>query len=512
MRIQIKNIDWFDLTVLAAFAVVSVWILGIDLWQVVAHGRVWTGSDSIYGVDQFQYMAWIRDASRHGLVSNLFVLRSTRAIYFQPAIVVSGGLSALGLAPWLSLLIWKPVGVAALFLAVRGYVNRSLADRGGRRVALVLALFFGSFTILYGSVGTIGDLFPGFLAWGYPFALIGLAAMVGGALSYDRARHSRAFVWSPGLLGAAASALHPWHGALLIAAVLGGELLIPRDRRKAVQRDLLQPAGTVALTALPLAYYVLLGHIDVSWDLARAASKHTFPLWAIVLELLPLLLPALLAYRERPHTFLDATSLVWPVAAFAVFAISTTGFAATPLHAFQGITIPLSVLAIRGVRQTGLSRLRHPAVCGSVVVLALTLPTTVWQLNTARRMVRPQPGNSNFITHSERRALQYLARNPRPGGVITRLYLGQLVPGSTGRRTFVGDCLWSQPACHGRLGAVRTLFEGHLKPAAARTFVLAQRARFVLTDCRQDIDLRHMLGSIVTDMHRFGCATVYDVD
>ena len=96
--------------------------------------------------------------------------------------------------------------------------------------------------------------------------------------------------------------------------------------------------------------------------------------------------------------------------------------------------------------------------------------------------------------------------------MITRLYLGQLVPGLTGRHTFVGDCLWSQPGCHGRLGAVRTLFDGRLKPAAAKKFVLDRDARFVLTDCRQDIDLDHMLGSIITTMHRFGCAAVYDVD
>lgn len=511
MRTQTRKTDWFELAMLAAFAGVSVWVLGLDLWQVFAHGRVWTGADSIYGVDQFQYMAWIHDASRHGLVSNLFVLHPTRAVYFQPAIIISGALSAVGLPPWASLLIWKPVAVAALFFAARGYVNRSLVDRGARRAALALALFFGSFTILYGSAETIGDLFPGFLAWGYPFALLGLAAMVGGLLAYDRARRSRTFAWSPGLLGAAASALHPWHGALLIAVVLGAELLVPREHRL-TRRDTLQPAGTVVLTAIPLVYYVLLGHIDVSWDLARAASKHSFPLWAIVLELVPLLLPALLAYRERPRTFLSASSLVWPVAAFAVFVFSTTGFAATPLHAFQGITIPLSVLAIRGVRRVGLARLPRPAVWASAVVVALTIPATIWQLNTARRMVRPLPGNSNFITRSERRALDYLDHDPRPGGVIARLYLGQLVPGLTGRRTFVGDCLWSQPGCRDRLGAVRTLFEGRLDAATARNFVHARRARFVLTDCRQDFDLRHMLGSLVTDVHRFGCAAVYGVE
>jgi hypothetical protein len=56
------------------------------------------------------------------------------------------------------------------------------------------------------------------------------------------------------------------------------------------------------------------------------------------------------------------------------------------------------------------------------------------------------------------------------------------------------------------------LFDGDLKPATAKKFVLDRDARFVLTDCRQDIDLGHMLGSIITAVHRFGCAAVYDVD
>ena len=72
------------------FAAISVWVLGLDLWQVVVNGRVWTGTDGVYIVDQMQYLAWIRDASHHVLSSNLFVLRPTSADYFQPAIVISG--------------------------------------------------------------------------------------------------------------------------------------------------------------------------------------------------------------------------------------------------------------------------------------------------------------------------------------------------------------------------------------------------------------------------------------
>src|SRR5436305_4181618 len=106
-----RRIDWFDLGVLALFAAISVWILAIDLWQVVVHGRVWTGTDGVYIVDQMQYLAWIKSASHHFLTSNMFVVQPTKADYFQPAVTLSAGLTALGVAPSLAVLLWKPVAV-----------------------------------------------------------------------------------------------------------------------------------------------------------------------------------------------------------------------------------------------------------------------------------------------------------------------------------------------------------------------------------------------------------------
>jgi hypothetical protein len=508
-----RRLDWFELALLGAFALVSVWVAALDLWQVVAHGRAWTGADSLWGVDQFQYQAWVRAASQHFLVSNLFVLHPTPADYFQPAIVISGALTALGVAPWLSLLLWKPVAVAAVFFAVREYLYRTVRGRPARAAALALALFFGSFTIVYGSVGPIGDLFDGFLAWGYPFALLGLAAMVAALLTYDRARSDRRISWMPGLLGAAASSVHPWNGALLIAAVLGAELVIARGGR-VTRGQLALPIRTLAMTAIPLAYYVLLGKADPSWQLAQAASKHSFPLWSITLELAPLLLPALLAYRKYPRTFLGAATMVWPVAAFALFAISTTRFAATPVHAFQGITLPLAVLAIAGLRDIGFGRLRYSLVLGSLLVAAFTVPATISELKLARQMVAYRPGDNNFIRKPERRALDYLARDRRPGGVVTRVYLGELVPGVTGRRTFVGDCLWSQPNCPGRMSAVHDLFTGNTTPVAARRFVAvlaSRKARFLLQDCESSADLGKLIAPLIVSVHHFGCASVYEI-
>src|SRR5205085_8035291 len=173
------------------------------------NGRVWTGTDGLYLVDQMQYLAWIRDASHHVLVSNMFVLRSTPADYFQPAVAISGALAALGLTPWLSLLLWKPVAVGSLFAATRLFVHRNIDGLWARRLALLLALFFASFSIVYGSFSVVGDLMPMFLSWGYTFGLLAVAAMVFGLLTYDRARAAGALSLIPGLLGALASLLHP---------------------------------------------------------------------------------------------------------------------------------------------------------------------------------------------------------------------------------------------------------------------------------------------------------------
>ncbi len=498
---------------LAVFALVSVWVLGVDLWQVIVGGHVWTGTDGLYLVDQQQYAAWIRDASQHfGLVSNLFVLHPTPADYFQPAIAISGGLTALGIAPWLSLLLWKPVAVVAAFWAIRTYVRRSLTGLWPRRGALVLALFFGSFTLLYGDVTTIGDLFPGFLSWGYVFALLGLAAMTGAVLLYERAWNAGRFSWWPGLLGLVGGLMHPWNGEMLIAVVVGTELVMWGIRRRRPRLGLL--SVTAGLSAAALLYYAILGKADPSWQLAQQASRHTFPLIAIVLAIAPLLLPALLAYRKRPENFLAAATRFWLFAAFAVFVVSGTAAGATPLHAFQGITIPLSVLAIEGVNGTRRWRLvRHRRRVAAIAIALVTIPATVFELSNAIDLLKSAPEqNANFITNDENDALRYLAADRTPGGVLTRSYLGAIVPAKTGRQTLIGDCLWSEPDCLARTSDTQSLFDGSLTPAQARQYVLSTRARFVLADCSTNSILATSLGPIVKSVHQFGCAAVYEVN
>src|SRR5205807_2865776 len=124
---------------------------------------------------------------------------------------------------------------------------------------------------------------------------------------------------------------------------------------------------------------------------------------------------------------------VWPLAAVATFILSATELSATPLHSFEGITLPLSVLAVEGVQRAGFGRLRHRRLIGCLAVAAFTVPTTYWELRGAQQLVAPTPGNANFITKGERDALRYLAADRTPGGVLTRFYLGSEVPGETGR-------------------------------------------------------------------------------
>src|SRR5947209_3535539 len=192
-----RRFDWFSLALLAAFGAVSLWVLALDLFQVVVHGRIWTGTDGVYLVDQAQYLGWIQSASHHLLSANLFVLHGTSADYFQPAITISAGLAAAGVAPWLAMLLWKPVAVLVVFFGFERYVRRTVSGVWPRRAALVLALFFGSFTIVEGSFGVVGDLFAGFLSWGYTFGLLALGLMVLALLCYEGARRQglRRLAW-----------------------------------------------------------------------------------------------------------------------------------------------------------------------------------------------------------------------------------------------------------------------------------------------------------------------------
>jgi hypothetical protein len=502
-RSRTLGLDRFELAVLAVLGAASLWILALDIWQVVVHHRTWTGTDGEFLADQMQYLAWVRDSSHHLLVSDLFVLRGTPHDYFQPIVVISGALTALGVAPWISLLIWKPVAVVAVFLAVRVFTRHSLAERFDRRAALVLALFFGSW-------GTLGDEWIPFWSWGYPFALLGIAALAGALVCYDRDSAHGRLSWRAPLLGFAASLSHPWQGELLMLIVIGAEAVMWRPGSD-LRRRLRLPVATLAATALPLLYFEALDRLDPAWRAAQHAAKHHFALSTLALPLIPLLVAAALAYRRRPQSFIGIAARVWPFASLVIYVLSETGIAGTPLHAFAGITIPLAVLAVEGVRSLGFSRLPRWRLVGALLVALGTIPASISMLRGAHPYVDPMPQNAAFIAKGERRALDYLRADPQPGGVLARNYFGLIVPEETNRRTYIGLCLWSEPHCVRRMNDTIALMDGNDRPAVARAFVRSTGARFVLQDCQSHGNVKAALGPMITSTRRFGCATVYEV-
>jgi hypothetical protein len=508
------------------FIALSIWVLALDLRQVVLHDRSWTGTDGMFVTDQMTYLAWIRDASRHLLVSNLFELQHTPADFFQPLVVISGALVALGVAPFVSMLLWKPLAVGGLVLVSRAFVHRSVDGAWARRAALGLGLFFvgpGAFvadTVLHANGAAslrwsaiTFDLSLGFWSWGYSFGLIALGAALAALLSYERARSTTRHRWVAPLLGALASALHPWQGATLILVLIGAELLAWRTHQAPRPRQLVI---CVAATALPLLYFVILNRTDPSWKLAQASAHSAFPLWMVALTLAPLALPATLAYRVRPRGFLAHAARLWPLAALIIFGLSETKLSAAPTHALLGISIPLAILAVEGVRSVRWPG--RPALQRAITVAliaATILPGTWYELTTARSAVAPGPVQAQatgpvFLDPGERSALDYLARDPRPGGVLSRFYLGTVVPALTGRHTYVGNFYYS-PNFPQRVALADQLFAGGLAPRAARAVVQQIGARFLLADCRSAPDLQRSLAPIVSSVHRFGCASVFVV-
>jgi hypothetical protein len=512
-----RRLDWFEFALLGLFGALSMWVVAVDVWRAVLNGLVWTGTDGFYIVDQMQYLSWIQSAAHHGLVSNLFVLRNTPADYFQPAIIISAGITALGAPSWLALLLWKPVAVVGLFLAIRTVAHRMFPGRFERGAALTLGLLFASFSVIYGQLGILGDAMSVWVSWGYPFALIAVALVVFGLVRYDRSRAVGRVDWRPGLLGAVASTLHPWQGETMILLVLGAELLRWRDLwlwwQTRQWRRLALPALTLALIGVPLVYYLLLGHLDLSWNLARQASKHAFPWTAIAIAIAPLGVFALLGYRGRADSFLELLLRVWLPVAILIYFFSATGLSATPLHAFDGITIPLAMLAVKGVRRTRLRSIPRGRLVAGLAVAVGVIPVNAYAVDIAPGAVAPATGNANFITKDEHAALRYLAKDPIPGGVLTQFYMGEAVPGATGRHTNLGDCLWSEPDCMPNSTSADELMEGEMTPAQSRQFVIESGARFLLASCSSaHINLQRRLGrALITSARHFGCATVYQV-
>lgn len=517
------RLDWFEWLVLAALAASSLITVVLLVHRARAEGLTWMGTDGLTFLDQAQYVAWVRLAGEHVLISNPYSIPGTPASFMHPGVLASGVLYDLGLPAWLAYLLWKPVAVLGLFAAARAYVVRTVPGLWARRAALVLALFWVA-PVLYvvGAGGVLGisgtdldyarnELWPGYWLWGYPFTALAVAALAAALLAYARDRARDRIVLTAPLLGLATSWLQPWQGATLIVALIGSEALCWAVRRR--RPPLRLCLATVGPAALPLVYYAVLSRYDPAWRLVKELNDVHISAVAVVVSLVPLVLAAAVVYARPPADFDGLALRVWPLAGLAVFAfVSATDLGTFAPHALQGVGVPLAVLAVLGMARIfetgGAGRVvTYVAVSVAVVLGGLSYLDRV---QFARKVLRSDATNAYLLRPGERDALAYLAGVPGAGGVFADLRIGLTVPMRTDRRVWLGALSWT-PDWWSRVALARRLVSGGLDARQTRQVVLASGARFVLTDCTVSSGLARKLAPILENVRRFDCASVYTI-
>jgi hypothetical protein len=515
--------DGFELATFAAFAALGMAALAGMLVRVWHQGGVFTGADSYVTLDQLQYLNWIRQASDHVAVENLYDTTESSRSFVHPGVLLSGLLHRAGLGLVASFQVLKLIAIPVLFGATLAYARRFLPHPGDRLPALVVALFSASpVAALFAwlELGSpkqrlqldflAGEIWTGHYLWGYMFTAVAVALLPLGLLAYERGRSGR----RPALVAAAAAAgllcswLQPWQGVTFALVVAGAELLCLRGRfdAAAVARTARDLLPVLAATAAPLFYYLILSRTDEAWELAgRANADGGWPLWIMVVGLAPLAVPALLAYRHVPRDFGSLALRLWPPAALAVFYQPAGTF---PAHAVQGLTIPLAILAALGLRERLGSR-SVPVLFAVAAVGVLVVPGLAHRVDQLRGAVSEglQPF---FLEPSEHDALRHLEDTPQRGGVLTTVFSGQAVPAFTGRATWLGATSWTPDFRRRRLQTDR-LFSGRLDAADATRLVRRSGARFVYADCRGHPDLSRVLAPVAGPPRRFGCTAVYTV-
>jgi hypothetical protein len=503
-------LDRVELGSLAALAGLSVLMLA----ALLTKGRAITGADGLLASDQLQYFTWIREASEHGLVGNRYDLAPDDRTFLHPGFLLSGVVHAVtGLSVPVAYLLWKPVAVGLTFAAALVYVRRLLPPGGQRHSALVLVLFavmpaaplvawtgWGGKPRQYSFDFISGEMWPGTYLWGYLMTAFAVFLMPLVLLAVERRRLGLA------ALGALLVCwLQPWQGGTLALIVVGVELLRwRRDGERPSPAIWLVPAAV----AVPAVYYFVLSIADPAWEIAAESnaagtqSTWSWPWWAMVLTLLPLALPAAFAYRLPARGWQELAIRVWPLAALVVYLQPTGTF---PYHSFQGLSIPLGILAVQGVVSIW-PRPRPALVAAALAVM--TLPGIAHKADVAVNSIRAA-GDPYFVFDGEQRAMDALEDDDRPGGVLAPAYAGHMLPSRTGREVYVGALSWT-PDWDGRVQRTQDLFEGSLDGQAAVSFVRGTGARFVFVDCRPGLrDLTAILRPLLEEVQRHGCATLY---
>jgi hypothetical protein len=512
------RLDRFELAVLIVLAGTSMLVLA----GLLTRGRPLSGADGVFAVDQLQYLAWIRDASENWLIGNYF--GPGDHVFLHPGFLLSGLVHKItGLSVPVSYLLWKPVAVGLMFAATLAYVRRQIEVRNQQRVAIVLILFAvmpASALVAWSNWGgnprqftfdfISGEMWSGQYLWGYLMTGIAVFLMPLVLLGFERWRErggaGRLALVSLGLF--IVMWLQPWQGAtlmLILVVVEGWRLYRDREAGPAIGAAIACTAG-----AIPAVYYFVLSKVDEAWEMAGEANaagaqtEWSWPWWAILLTVAPLAIPAALAYRLPMRSWQDLAMRVWPFAALAVYLLPVGTF---PYHSFQGLVIPLSVLAVMGIA----SRWKPPAWAVIAALLFMVVPGFAHKLEVARHSVH-RAGAPYYVFPDEVEAMKVLEADERDGLVLSPTYDGYMLPYRTGRDVYIGAFSWT-PDWEERQKPTDDLFEGRLTGEAARDFVRSTGARFVFSDCRPDLishaELKSLLGDMVEEDREFGCASLF---
>lgn len=520
-----RHLDRFDWAALLALVALAFAALGALIARVLLQGGTVTGGDGYLVADPLQYLNWLRQAGEHVGIGNLYDLEDGPRPFVHPGLLISGILHRLGAGLVVAYSVWKPIAALVLFAGTWALAHRLLDRRDDRRLALVAALFCASpIAALVGWSGiggssfalsidfVTGELWAGTWLWGYQFTALAVGLMPLALLAYERGREggSRRMLAAAAGLGLLCAWLQPWQGVTVALVLVAAELWCIRRGERAWGAAAAEAVAPLAAIAAPLVYYLLLSRLDPSWELAGEVNQ--IPRWSVlvtVLGLLPLGLPALLAVRLPAPSFADVAVRAWVPAGLVVFYLP---FGTFPFHAFQGLGLPLAVLAAAGLRaRLGDRGLWSPGVRGWVIaaMVLLIVPGTVYRVDRFRDAISRgyQPF---FLEDGERDALRWLDEEPEAGGVLTPVYLGLAVPAYTGRETYIGAGSWS-PDFDRRREQMEDLFAGRLTPAQAERLVRASGARFVLGDCHGRADISATVRGFTDPPRRFGCAVVYRV-
>jgi hypothetical protein len=498
------------------------------------------GADGVLGADQLQYLAWARDASSHGLASDLFTLAPSGHVYLEPLFTITGALYRLGLSLTLAYQLWKPIAIVVMFAAYAAWARRFLPDRlGARTAALILSLFLCTpIAALYSwtQIGNSHFRFNLFLLgdellaankpWGYVPSAFGLAMVALSLLALERAidpghlggapllahRDPGASLRAahrprpPGVQARALAAcalaagigswLHPWQGITLLVIFAGMAVAQRRGRWPA----LILPA---IAAGLPLIYYYLLSHTDPAWQLASHYEvTRRPPALALLAAFGPLALIAVPGIRRPRGAVIEQLLLLWVGACFVTYFVNDS-FAP---HALQGLSIPFSVLAVRGWSRLRLPRVLSPAL-GTLAIAIATIPGLAFD---ARKFVRTAHSQivQYYLPADDAAALDWVSSGAPPGGVLAPTPFSTVVPSQTGRAVWVGHGYWSRDYAD-RAHQVDALFGGKLKPAAAQRFVASTGARILIRDCAHHGNVGRVLKPMLQSVKHFGCASVY---